>query len=71
MSDVLLTAKLLREKLGMPESTFFKYKKLGDFRKFEVKQPIGTRRYSLAKVEMFLAGESTVSFAQHRDRRTA
>jgi hypothetical protein len=56
----LLNAKQLRERLGLPASTFFLRKKQGALRKFEVRQPMGRYRYSAELVELYLAGRSTV-----------
>lgn len=69
MSDTgpLMTARQVMEALELPSSTFYDHEKAGAFRHLLSPRPIGIRKYSRAKVERFLYGESTVDFA----RRTA
>lgn len=70
----LMTPGELRAALGtegkpLPWSTFWKYKQRGDFRRLLHPSPMGSRKYSGARVQQFLAGESTVQFG--RGARTA
>jgi hypothetical protein len=39
-------------------------KKRGEFRRFEVKQPIGTFRYSAELVDRFMAGQPVSQFGR-------
>lgn len=48
----------LRRELGISERTFYRLKKRGQFKVFEVARPIGQRRYSRVLVDRYLAGES-------------
>lgn len=58
----LLTAKQLMPRLGLKKSAFYRREKAGQLKHLEVKRPLGAHRYSRARVEQFLAGESTVLF---------
>lgn len=62
----LLNGTELAQKLGYSETQFLKFKREGKFRMFEVKRPLGQRRYSRALVEQYLAGESTVAIGGRR-----
>jgi hypothetical protein len=53
-----LNATELMAALGLKKSRFHQLRQQGAFRAFEVKRPIGIRRYSRALVEAHLAGES-------------
>lgn len=56
----LLTNRHLMKRLGLQKSQFYVLQKQGKFRHLEVRRPVGTRRYSRALVDQFVAGESTV-----------
>lgn len=56
----LMTPGDLRLRLGMSRASFHRYQKRGDFRKFEVRQPIGLLKYSRRLVDLFVDGESIV-----------
>ena len=60
----MLTPGDLRVKLQMGWTAFFRHQKCGDFRKFELSQPIGRWRYSTALVDQFLSGQSVVAFGR-------
>jgi len=63
-----MTPRDLRQRLNLTPSTFYRHQKAGVFRRFEVKHPIGVRRYSPVLVGAFLDGK-TVTF--HGRRVTA
>ncbi len=58
----LLTARDVMRRLGLSTSSFYRREKAGQFKFLMVTRPFGSRRYSRAKLEQFLAGESTVTF---------
>lgn len=60
----LLNNRELAQRLAMSEPTFYRRKKRGDFKCFEVKRPLGTFRYSAALVDAFLAGLPVSQFGR-------
>jgi hypothetical protein len=57
-----LTGTELAKALGISRRTYQRRLLLGEFKRFEVKEPIGQRRYSADLVRLYLAGSSVVPF---------
>lgn len=62
----LLNDTELRKALGISERTFYRLKKRGAFRMFEVARPMGQRRYAATLVDRFTAGESATILGGRR-----
>jgi predicted site-specific integrase-resolvase len=60
----LMNAREVWERLGISRATFFRRRK--QFGHLLVTRPVGHRCYSRAKVEQFVAGESTVLLGRRR-----
>lgn len=65
MSDHLLNATELMDVLGISHATFYRKKKEYE-RLFQVKQPVGHRRFSRYIVERYLRMESPARFGKGR-----
>jgi hypothetical protein len=64
MSAGLLKPGDLRRRLGLSTSAFFAAQKRGEFRRFEVKPPIGCFRYSAVLVDAFLEGKTVAHYGK-------
>jgi hypothetical protein len=64
--EMLLTPAEVMKLLGIPKGTFFRYQRRGFFRYAEAAKPMGTRKYVKARLENWVAGESTVQFGRKR-----
>lgn len=51
----------LRTRLGMSTTAFYTFQKRGDFKRLEVRHPVGVYRYSTELVEAFLAGKTVAA----------
>jgi predicted site-specific integrase-resolvase len=60
MTHGLLNAKQLCNRLEISAATYHRWRLAGKLKRLEVAQPIGTFRYSAARVEAWLAGRSVV-----------
>lgn len=70
MSDSRMPALLnggeLQAVLGVSARTFYRLKKQGRMKMFEVARPLGQRRYSSVLVRRYLNGESMSQFGSRR-----
>lgn len=64
MNDSPMTPGDLMRRLGMTPRTFQRHQRAGDFKKFELAQPMGIYRYARPLVDKFLSGESVVAFGR-------
>lgn len=67
MSAGLMNGCQLAQRLGISKATYTRRKRLGQFKPFEVKRPLGRYRYSAMLVDAYLAGHPVSSYG----RRTA
>lgn len=63
-NDAPMTPGELLQRLGMGYRAFYRHQKAGEFKRFELKNPIGRWRYSRVLVDKFLAGESVANFGK-------
>jgi predicted DNA-binding transcriptional regulator AlpA len=66
VTPALMNASELMGVLGLKKSHFYRLRKLGKFRPFEVKMPIGSRRYSRQLVDRHVAGEFVFRIGERR-----
>jgi len=52
----MLNDKELKQILGYSHATFYRYKRMGEFKRFESINPIGPRRYSRWRVDQYRNG---------------
>lgn len=64
MKPALMNAKEVAALLGISHGTWATWKKRGVFKRLEVKQPIGQRRYSRALVDRYISGDAISSYGR-------